>query len=159
MPFRIPDIAQSVTHVSSEIIIDAPLKVVWHAILDFPLYEKWNPVVRSQVITDSTFQPLEPQPKPAEGTRLLMRVCLPPAGPDLPASKGLLTSHEVITILDEEYHRVGWTQVAYPRWLVETHRLQEVTEVEVDAKKMTKYSTLVVWCPTLKFKYFLVNLL
>ncbi|KIJ37025.1 hypothetical protein M422DRAFT_69460 [Sphaerobolus stellatus SS14] len=141
MPYFPPDIPNSITHIKAEVTIDAPVEVVWKALVDFPSYEKWNTFVRQQLVTDSKFKPLEPQPEPAEGSYIRMLVRMPPAGLE-PPGKGLTVSDEVITFLEEQHHRVGWKAVQYPNWLLRAHRWQEVTEVIVDGKKMAKYTTV-----------------
>jgi len=141
MPYTTPDIPNSVTHISTEIIVDAPIETVWNVLLDFSSYEKWNTFVRSQLITDVNFSPLNPQPMPTEGAYLVMHARIPPGGLGN-SKKGLTRSEEIVTFVDVEHHRVGWKQLSYPDWLLKAHRWQYLEEIEVEGKKMVKYSTV-----------------
>jgi len=97
MQYFTPDIVNSTTHVTAESTVDAPISIVWKTLLDFESYEKWNPFVRSQLVTDSKYIPLSVQPEPAEGQFLLMKVQIPaPAdGTMVPVSNGLTRSDHV----------------------------------------------------------------
>jgi len=146
MPYLPPDISGSIAHVTAEITIDAPIETVWNIIVDFESYTNWNPFVRSQLITDEQWNPLEPQPKPTEGAFLLMlcKIPPPPDGSLVPVDKSLTTSKEMLNFVEEENHRIGWTQKLYPNWAMKEQRWQELTEVVVDGKTQTKYYTVQV---------------
>lgn len=143
MPYFPPKISESITYIPGEVIIDAPIDVIWKVLLDFESYTEWNPFVRSQLVTDEKYNPLSPQPKPTEGAHLLMLTQIPPPkGTLVPVDKDLARTGGVITFVDEEKRRVGWKQTQYPDWLLRTNRWQELTEVEVDGKNMVKYWTV-----------------
>ncbi|KAF8579583.1 hypothetical protein K439DRAFT_1637810 [Ramaria rubella] len=140
-----PDISRAVAHVKVETIIDSPSDVVWNIILDFPAYSKWNSFVRSQVITDSSFKPFLEPPKPSEGAYLLMHVRVPPRGVSDNDKKGLTSTKEIITYVDEESRRISWKQCGIPSWLLRADRWQEVTEEQIDGSVLTKYMTVEVF--------------
>jgi Polyketide cyclase / dehydrase and lipid transport len=143
-----PDITRAVTHIKAQVTIDASSEAVWNAILDFPAYPAWNPFVRSQAITDSSFRPLLAHPKPSEGAHLIMHARIPPRGLD-DNDKGLQSSKEVITFLDEKNHRIVWETVGFPKWLLRTERWQEVTVEQIDGITVTKYMTVEVCLPAI----------
>ena len=138
-----PDTTRAVLSVKIERTVDAPPEVVWNAILDFPSYPAWNSFVRNMAITDSMFRPLLAHPKPTEGAHILMHVRMPPRGLD-DDDKGLRSTKDVITYIDDARHRVVWEQVSYPKWLLRAERWQEVTREQVDGKTVTKYMTVEV---------------
>ena len=138
-----PDITRAVTYIKVETTIDAPPGTVWNVLLDFPAYPIWNPFVRSQAITDSSFRPLLDHPQPSEGAYIAMRVRVPPRGLD-DNDKGLRASKEVVTFVDVKNHRIVWEQVGLPKWLIRAERWQEVTEEQDDGKSSTKYMTIEV---------------
>lgn len=153
-----PDVSRAVTYIKAEVTIDAPLKTVWDAILDFPAYPAWNPFVRSQAITDPMFRPLLAHPKPTEGAHLLMHVRIPPKGLD-DNDKGLQSSKEVITFIDEKNYRIVWAQVGIPKWLLKAERWQEVTEVQVDGRAIAKYMTVEVRALTCLYVMLCIDIL
>lgn len=138
-----PDTTSAVLHIKVETIIDAPPETVWNALLDFPAYPTWNSFVRSQAITDSSFRPLLDHPRPSEGAHIIMHVRIPPRGLD-DNDKGLRTSKEIVTFVDEKNHRIVWEQVGLPKWFLRARRWQEVTEEQIDGISMTKYMTIEV---------------
>ena len=54
-----------------------------------------------------------------------MKVHLPPSNPRLQ------TAFEVVTHLDREGRKVAWSNIDYPKWMIDIERWQVVSEVEV----------------------------
>ncbi|GJJ15131.1 hypothetical protein Clacol_009406 [Clathrus columnatus] len=138
----LPDPLSSVTHVTCEATIDAPIDSIWKTILDFPSYTSWNPFVRSQILMDSNWKsPLENQHQtPTVGSNILMRVHNPPAVDMMDPSEVKTTSKLVLTFIDEEAKVVVWDQASYPSWFLKSRRWQSLTEIQLeDGKKIVKY--------------------
>ncbi|KAF8512948.1 hypothetical protein BU17DRAFT_53764 [Hysterangium stoloniferum] len=150
MARTLPTKSGSVTHVKAEIIADAPIEVVWNTLMDFSSYGQWNPFVRSQSITDASYKPLSEQPVPSEGDHLLLKVRIPPKGLD-DVDTGLSQSKEIITYVDKINHGIGWKQDNLPNWLLNTHRWQDLEEIDLDGKKHTKYTTLITFTGPLAY--------
>ncbi|CAL1698177.1 unnamed protein product [Somion occarium] len=118
--------------------IDAPVEKVWNVLLDFPSYPEWNPFVRSQVVVDAANKPLDDQ-TPKLGSTLILTVNIPPGkdGESHPQK-----SHEIVTLVDHENHRVAWRYASLPNWLLNAERWQSIS-LSDDGK--AKYDTVEVF--------------
>ncbi|KAJ3715670.1 hypothetical protein C8R42DRAFT_778918 [Lentinula raphanica] len=123
-----PPISSAVFHVSRSISISAPPEKVWQILLDFDSYKHWNPLVRSQRVTNkSDSTPL------SVGNRIeLYPVHLPPTMDD--DHVGFLQKNSIlaeVTVLDHENHRVAWRVAGMlPRWMLDVERWQMITVEE-----------------------------
>ncbi|KAJ4474480.1 hypothetical protein J3R30DRAFT_3295417 [Lentinula aciculospora] len=115
-PSNLPPAVPSIFTVEANILIDAPIDVVWNVLLGFPNYPDWNPFVRSQVVTDSLYIPTQDQ-KAAENLRLIITSQIPPLTPPVTASSlgDPLNEHitrENITHLQPGIYRVAWQDLS-----------------------------------------------
>ncbi|KAI4519470.1 hypothetical protein K525DRAFT_362807 [Schizophyllum commune Loenen D] len=116
--------------------IDAPIDAVWHALLDFRAYPDWNPFVRSQVLANDLFFPLEDQSNPQAGQRLIIHVQIPPLTPpvdaDTPADPlHAQSSFENITFLEgAPTYRAAWKQIMIPDVLINATRWQVLSTLQ-----------------------------
>ena len=102
--------------IQSEIVIDAPKKIVWDIILDTSLYHEWNPFT-PKVETDFIV-----------GNEIILHVNM------TPGKKLLIQKEKILWIKEQESIAWGITSL-FP---VKTERIQELTEISASR---TKYMT------------------
>lgn len=116
--------------------IDAPIDVVWNALLDFPSYPDWNPFVRSQVLASDLFIPLDDQSNPVAGQKLIINVQTPPLDPPVDADTPsdplhAQMSYENITVLEgAPTYRCAWKQIMIVDALLNATRWQALSTLE-----------------------------
>lgn len=102
--------------IQSEIIINAPKKMVWDILLDTSLYHIWNPFT-PKIETDFVV-----------GHEIILHVNM------TPGKKLLLQKEKILWVKEQESLAWGITSM-FP---VKTERIQELTEVSAS---VTKYMT------------------
>ncbi|KAJ3772782.1 hypothetical protein FB446DRAFT_642900 [Lentinula raphanica] len=115
-PSNLPPAIPSVFTVEADILINAPIDVVWNVLLDFPSYPDWNPFVRSQIVTDDFYIPTQNQTA-AENLRLIITSQIPPLTPPVTASSfgnplDVHITRENITHFQPEIYRVAWQDLS-----------------------------------------------
>ncbi|KAF8160879.1 hypothetical protein B0H34DRAFT_355857 [Crassisporium funariophilum] len=133
-PSNLPVLAPGVFATEASVIINAPIQVVWEALLDFPSYPQWNPFVRSQVVTNALWVPL-PDQTPRENLRLIIQAQIPPLPQpvDENTPPNLLHSQislENITTIDSVNHRTAWRQIMIPPPFLDAERWQALSVVD-----------------------------
>ncbi|KAF5369153.1 hypothetical protein D9757_011076 [Collybiopsis confluens] len=122
-----------ILHVSTSILIDAPITKVWSTLLDFKSYPQWNPFRHQQVIiSPETKEPLTSQ-NLSEGSVVLTEVHMPPS---MQTGSGQQRTVECI-VLDPINYRQAWTSTDFPRWLLYPVRWDILTT----EGGMTKYES------------------
>jgi len=133
-PTNLPDVPEGLFNVSAQTIINAPLSVVREVLLDFPSYPEWNPFVRSQVITNSRWIPIDDQ-TPYENSRVIIKVQIPPLEPPITSSTPsnplhAQTAYDNITNIDMDGNRFSWISMVPPKASLDAQRWTALSEVD-----------------------------
>ncbi|KAJ3878122.1 hypothetical protein F5051DRAFT_452541 [Lentinula edodes] len=144
-PSNLPPAVPSVFAVEANILIDAPIDVVWSVLLDFSKYPEWNPFVRSQIVTDTFYIPTQDQ-QVAENLRLIITSQIPPLTPPVTASSqgNILNEHitrENITHFEPDIYRVAWQDLSLDL-LIQAERWSALSVfVDQNGEAMTFYES------------------
>ncbi|KAF9029093.1 hypothetical protein BDZ89DRAFT_1065617 [Hymenopellis radicata] len=145
-PSNLPHATPGVFTAQGSSIVDADIDDVWRVLTNFSSYPDWNPFVRSQVVTNEFYIPLDDQ-TPQENLGLIINTQIPPLPAPVNASTpaNLLNAHttfERIHHLDLENYRIAWGLAGVPDSIIGGDRWSALSSfVDDDGKTKTFYES------------------